>query len=63
MDHEHDDDSEPEVQTGSEIETATYAAVNEDLEEDGVRNEVTSDEAEPDANEPSELDDDEGDTI
>ena len=62
MDHEHDDDSEPEVQTGSEIETATYADVNEDLEEDDARNEVTSDEADPDANEPSEADD-EGDTI
>jgi len=62
MDHEHDDDSEPEVQTGSEIETATYADVNEDLEEDPVRNDLTSDEADPDANEPSEADD-EGDTI
>ena len=63
MDHEHDDDSEPEVQTGSEIETATYADANEDLEEDGVRNELPSDEADRDATELSEIDDDEGDTI
>ena len=37
MDDEHDDDSAPEVQAGSEIETEAFADVDEDLEADDVR--------------------------
>ena len=63
MDDEHDDDSAPEVQAGSEIETEAFADVDEDLEADDVRDELTRDGANQDATEASAVDDDEGDTI
>ena len=45
MADEHDDDSAPEVQAGSEIETEAFADVDEDLEADDVRDELTGDAA------------------
>jgi hypothetical protein len=63
MDDEHDDDSTPEVQVGSEIETEAFADINEDLEADDVRDELTRDGAKQDATEASEADEEGGDTI
>jgi len=63
MDHEHDDDSAPEVQAGDEIETEAFADVDEDLEPEDARNEVTADDADQDAAESSDEDDESADTI
>jgi hypothetical protein len=63
MNDEHDDDIAPEVQAGSEIETETYEDLDEDLEGDVVRDELTADEAGQNADEPTTVDDDDGDTI
>jgi len=61
MDDEHADDSAPEVEAGSEIEKESFPDVNEDL--DDVRDDLTEDEADQDATEPSEVDEDHGDTL
>jgi hypothetical protein len=63
MDDEHGDDSTPEVQVGSEIETEAFADIDEDLEADDVRDELTGDAANQDATDPLDVDEDEGDTI